>query len=100
MPDWKKVIRDIAVSVEEASREANARQQVRRRPAASYRRASGTKTCLFWECNVSILADHVMCPEHYANLQEGPVNECPGCHRAKSAEYDVCLDCYRKPRSR
>ena len=98
MPDWKKVIKDIAVSVESAAREANARQQVRQRVASPSRRRSVQKSCLFWDCGVAIRSDHVMCYDHYAELQDGLVDECPDCNRAKYTEYEVCLDCYRKPR--
>lgn len=97
MPDWKKVIKDIAQSIEVSVGEANARQQVRKRGTAPYRRPSAKKTCLFWDCGVAIRSDHVMCYDHYAELQDGLVDECPGCNRAKYAEYEVCLDCYRKP---
>ena len=38
-----------------------------------------------------------MCYDHWMDFQDGLVDECPGCGRAKDAQYGQCLDCYRSP---
>ena len=52
-------------------------------------------TCLFWDCDIPIRADHFFCYNHYLDLQDGLINKCPDCGRAKSTEYEVCFDCSR-----
>ena len=52
------------------------------------------KQCAFWDCIESIQAGHVFCYDHYQDLLDGLIDECPDCHRAKHNQYDVCLDCY------
>ena len=54
-------------------------------------------TCAFWDCEETIRSDHVMCREHYQDLQDGLIDECPGCGRGKAAQYEVCYDCYHTP---
>ncbi len=36
-----------------------------------------------------------MCYEHYQDHQEGLIDECPDCGRAKDVRYPECLECYR-----
>ena len=59
--------------------------------------ASRAKRCLFWDCDEVIRSDHIFCYDHYQDLQEGLIDECPGCGRAKDKQYEVCLECYKKP---
>ena len=112
MPNWKKVVREIARSVDKAAHEVEARRQARQadrvapRPArpplrvVPRRATTPQKTCLFWSCNIPIREDHIVCREHYADLADGLLDECPGCNQAKYAEYDLCLRCVGKPQSR
>ncbi len=87
--DWKKIAQTVVASLEEAARDAKAQQQIKQRRGPR-------KQCLFWDCDKSIRADHVLCYEHYGDLQDGLVDECPGCGLAKYAQYEQCLDCYNK----
>lgn len=101
MPNWRKVIKEVAKSVEEASREANARKRASRSQPAAPRRPASQKLCEFWDCNETIQPDHYLCYDHYSDLRDDLIDECPGCKRAKYAEYDVCLDCFNdKPKQR
>ncbi len=93
MPDWKKVIKEIATAVEEASREAKAKPQTKRK--VTTRRTQEPNRCLFWDCDTPIRADHILCYDHFGDLQDGLIDECPGCGLAKDVQYEVCLDCYR-----
>ena len=54
------------------------------------------KRCAFWDCDLAIQSDHVFCYDHYQDLLDGEIDECPECRRAKHIQYDVCLDCYNK----
>lgn len=99
MPDWKRVMKDIVRSVDEAAREANTKQRTARRNDFAARRNSGQKRCLFWNCSVPIRADHIFCYDHYEDLQDGLIDECPDCNRAKDVEYNVCRDCYNSSRT-
>ena len=56
--------------------------------------------CLFWDCDVTVKSEHILCYDHYLELRDGLVDECLGCGLAKYAQYEVCLDCYNKPASR
>ena len=94
MPDWKKVLTEIAKSVEAVARES---QSVPRGREVAFRQSYRPNKCLFWDCNVPIRADHVFCYDHFLDLQEGQIDECAGCGQAKDIQYDVCLKCYRKP---
>ena len=83
MPDWNKVWEEIAA----------AEKRVGRRPRP---RTTG-RVCQFWDCAEPIRSEHFLCYEHYVEFQDGLVDECPACTRAKHAQYDVCLECYNDP---
>ena len=101
MPNWKKIIRDVAQTVEEASREANARQRASLSGPVGSKGPTGQKRCQFWDCGKPIKPDHFLCFDHYSEMTDGLVDECPGCKRAKYVEYDCCLDCFHdKPKRR
>lgn len=53
--------------------------------------------CQFWDCDEIIRSDHFLCYDHWIEYQDDDIDECPQCDSYKSAEYDVCLNCYRKP---
>lgn len=92
MPDWKRVLSEIAKSVEAAARESRTTPRGRQ---VAFRESYRPNKCLFWDCNASIRADYVFCYDHFLDLQEGLIDECPGCGQAKDIQYDVCLKCYR-----
>lgn len=54
-----------------------------------------TSYCAYWDCRRPIHPDHFLCMEHYHDLQDGLIDECPRCGRFKDAEYELCLDCRR-----
>ncbi|MFQ5861269.1 MAG: GIY-YIG nuclease family protein [Dehalococcoidia bacterium] len=97
MPDWKRIVKNISEAIEAAAREAGAQQRTRQVRAGISRNVYQPRECLFWDCDVPIRPDHVFCYDHFQDLQDGLIDECPGCSRAKYAQYDVCLDCYRNP---
>ena len=100
MPNWNDVFRNIRAAIEVAAREAAEGQQARTRERPrNVRTATARNVCLFWDCNASIRADHIFCYDHFLAFQDGFIDECPECGRAKYEQYDVCLECYRKPRS-
>ena len=94
MPDWKTALTEIAKSIETAARESRTTPRGRE---SAFRQNYRPNQCLFWECNVPIRAEHVFCYDHFLDLQEGLIDECPGCMQAKDVQYDVCLKCYRNP---
>ena len=94
MPDWKKVAKTMLVSLEAAAREANARQELRQRRGVTTKGPSKSKICLFWNCDVAIRADHILCYNHYGEFEDGLIDECPGCGLAKYEQYPECLKCY------
>ena len=94
MPDWKKILQEIAVSAAQAADESSARNgrstsKRGSKPTRTYK----ANTCLFWDCKKRIRDNHVFCYEHFQGLQAGKVDECPGCGFAKDAQYETCLDC-------
>lgn len=103
VPNWKRVAKDIVRSVDHAARES--REVARRQSARGGRSTSSSSQydtnniCRFWDCDNKIRTDHVLCYEHYGDLQDGRIDDCPDCKRAKHVDYDVCLDCYRKTRT-
>ena len=56
---------------------------------------TGTPECLYAGCGREIPADHYLCRNHYAKLNDGLLEPCPGrdCDRFKSTEYALCADC-------
>lgn len=96
MPNWKKIIKEVAQTAAEASREANARQQTSRSRTIVTKGTTGQKQCPFWDCDKLIKSDHILCYDHYTEKLDGLVDTCPDCNRAKYAEYDFCLDCFNK----
>ena len=101
MPDWSRIIKGVADTVEVAAALAQeAKRKAGRSPARPVNRRRSpqpqrTKVCHFWECDERIRADHTFCYDHYTELREGEIDDCPGCGRGKYAQYDVCMDCYR-----
>ena len=93
MPDWKKAVRDVMVAIEEAGRRVQAEH------TSSQRAVPLRNICLFWDCGKPIRSDHILCYEHYQDLQDGLLDECPGCNRAKDVQYELCLECYREQQS-
>ena len=57
------------------------------------RRNTKVKYCRFWNCRKRVKSRHVYCYEHYEAFQDGEVDDCPGCGRAKSSRYSTCIDC-------
>jgi predicted GIY-YIG superfamily endonuclease len=96
MPDWKRVIGDIARNVEKSAKETRGRQLAQQRQGHYGNRGRPENTCLFWDCSKPIRDDHVFCYDHYNDLLNGSIDECPGCNRGKYIDYDLCLDCHRK----
>ena len=94
MPDWKKILQEIAVSAAQAADESSARngRSTSKRGSKSTRTYKAN-TCLFWDCKKRLRDNHVFCYEHFQGLQAGKVDECPGCGFAKDAQYETCLDC-------
>src|SRR3990172_3058844 len=58
----------------------------------------GPNVCGYWECDKRIRHHHFLCGEHYEDLVDGLIDQCPKCHRFKDARYDLCLDCYYRRR--
>ena len=50
-------------------------------------------TCRFWSCHERIRREHHYCLYHYRPYQQGGVDDCPSCGRAKNIKYKMCLDC-------
>ena len=59
-----------------------------------------TKVCGFWDCNVGIRGNYVVCKDHYPDYADGLLDTCPSCGQFKSVEYDVCKNCYGAPSKR
>ena len=74
MPDWIKIVREMATALTQPP-----------------------KTCHFWSCSRSIREDHFFCYEHFLDFKDGLIDECPGCNRGKDVQYGVCLQCKRNP---
>ncbi len=55
------------------------------------------KLCRYWDCQMTVKTNHTYCYDHYLDLQEGLIDECPGCGQAKDVQYQVCLECYHNP---
>ena len=88
--DWNRVLKEISSTLVIAAKEASARQK---KETPSVRRTRANQ-CMFWDCGTPIRSDHILCREHYAELQDGLIDECGGCGRTKYSKYEVCLDCY------
>ena len=50
--------------------------------------------CSYWNCGRRIDKAHFLCREHFEDLLDGFIDQCPICGRFKDMEYDLCLDCY------
>ena len=95
MPSWKNVIKAIAESIEEASRDTHTGHRRKPRPGAAH--GTGTQSCLFWECGTPVRSGHTYCYRHYQEYQDGEVDVCPGCKQGKYSKYDLCLHCQYDP---
>ena len=60
------------------------------------RRNTKVRACRFWNCQKRVRSGHTYCYDHYQAFQNGEVDECPVCGRAKSSIYSTCLDCRPK----
>lgn len=100
MADWSKILKEIGNSLAATAREANAREQNKQSRRVTAGRPHQSNICLFWDCDASIRPDHIFCYDHFKELQDGLIDECPGCNRAKYSEYDFCLKCYNDSRVR
>ena len=58
MPNWQKVIKEMAKAVREVAVEGATRR-------APHRLGSKRFECLFWSCDERIRVDHVMCYDHW-----------------------------------
>ena len=96
MPNWKRIAKDVSGAIDGMARESpSMKKKGSRRTNLSVQKRSGDrKQCIFWNCNTVVPSGHNTCRTHYAALQEGKIDECPGCNRAKDKQYEVCLDCY------
>ena len=95
MPNWKKIANDMATIIEGIAQESSSRQRTgNRRSALAQKRAGRQKQCLFWNCSTPIPSDYFLCRVHFKGFQEGTIDECASCNRAKDGQYDLCLDCY------
>lgn len=50
--------------------------------------------CAYWDCGRPIEAGHFLCREHFEDMRDGFIDQCPICNRFKDAQYNLCLDCY------
>lgn len=130
MPDWGRILGEIRESLQSSAREAQARERARnaalkrqaasRREEAVARKAASAKQnasarqsppkqvastyepteCLFWSCETPIREDYIFCYPHFQDLQAGLIDECPGCGKAKSNEYEMCIPCNKRVSSR
>ena len=57
------------------------------------RRNTKVRACKFWNCQKRVRIGHTYCYDHYQAFQNGELDECPVCGRAKSSIYSTCLDC-------
>ncbi len=60
---------------------------------AMSRRNTKVRACKFWNCQKRVRIGHTYCYDHYQAFQNGELDECPVCGRAKSSIYSTCLDC-------
>jgi predicted GIY-YIG superfamily endonuclease len=40
--------------------------------------------------------DYIFCYPHFQDLQDGLIDECLGCGKAKSNDYELCIPCNRR----
>ena len=52
--------------------------------------------CKKQACTDKVRRGHYLCREHWEELQEGVIDECPQCGVYKDAEYPLCIECNRK----
>ena len=52
-----------------------------------------SKTCRVWNCEVAISGRYLYCREHYYAHQNGELDDCPSCGRAKEVKYETCTEC-------
>ena len=96
MPDWSRVLREIRDSLVAAAREEQARQKVQQGAPKGANRTYEPNQCLFWSCQTPIRAEHIFCYAHLQDLQDGLIDECPGCGKAKSKDYELCIVCNKR----
>ena len=93
--DWDGVIRSIQDSVARAKRaHPTGVSSVPPRVSLPQDR------CLHWSCAVRLNAGEVFCSSHRRGLEDGLVDECPGCARAKDAWQELCKECFDDPSMR
>jgi predicted GIY-YIG superfamily endonuclease len=54
------------------------------------------KMCAYVGCKRGVPGFLYLCTEHYKDEQDGLVNKCPECGRYKDAQYELCVECYKK----
>ena len=52
--------------------------------------------CKEQSCTEKVRRNHYLCREHWDELQEGVIDECPQCGVYKDAEYRLCIECNKK----
>ena len=52
--------------------------------------------CKEQSCTEKVRRDHYLCREHWEELQEGVIDECPQCGVYKDAEYRLCIECNKE----
>ena len=93
MAKWKGALKKISITLATLESTAKSVRRLSQPRTAIPRRSYKGNVCRFWDCNLRILEGYDLCPKHFQDFQKGRVDECPGCGFAKSAQYNVCLNC-------
>lgn len=54
---------------------------------------TGLKHCAYAGCKQSVPSKHYLCTEHYEDLQNDLIDQCPKCGRFKIIDFKYCSDC-------
>ena len=93
----KKFFKVFKVALEEKRRAMILEQKSLQSKGRGANQLYKQKLCRYWDCQMTVKTNHAYCYDHYLDLQEGLIDECPGCGQAKDAQYQVCLECYHNP---
>lgn len=52
--------------------------------------------CQFWDCAIRVRPGHFLCYDHFVAWEDRLLDKCRACGRFIDAQYDLCLDCYRR----